>query len=40
MQAPANLDFLTNGLFYAPVLAFLIGFVLLVLIVNRAAWWS
>jgi hypothetical protein len=31
-------DFLVNGLFYAPVLAFLIGFVLLVLIVNRAAW--
>jgi hypothetical protein len=26
--------------FYAPVIAFLIGFVLLVLILNRAAWWS
>jgi hypothetical protein len=35
-----SFDFLSNSLFFAPVLAFLIGFVLLVLIVNRAAWWS
>jgi hypothetical protein len=33
-------DFLGQGAFYAPVIAFLIGFVLLVLILNRAAWWS
>lgn len=32
--------FLARPLFYAPVIAFLIGFVLLVVIVNRAAWWS
>jgi hypothetical protein len=33
-------DFLVQGGFYVPVVAFLIGFVLLVLIVNRAAWWT
>jgi hypothetical protein len=33
-------DFLVSGLFYAPVGAFLVAFVLLVLVVNRAAWWS
>ena len=35
-----TLGFLSAPAFYAPVIAFLIGFVLLVLIVNRAAWWS
>jgi hypothetical protein len=35
-----HFDFLINGAFYAPVIAFLIGFVILVLIVNRAAWWT
>ena len=35
-----SVGFLTAGGFYAPVIAFLIAFVLLVLIVNRAAWWS
>ena len=35
-----DFGFMANGVFYAPVVAFLIGFVLLVIIVNRAAWWS
>ncbi len=33
-------DFLAQSAFFIPVVAFLVGFVLLVLIVNRAAWWS
>ncbi len=32
--------FLTQTSFYVPVLFFLVGFVLLVLIVNRAPWWA
>jgi hypothetical protein len=32
--------FLGQAAFYVPVIAFLIGFVILVLIVNRAAWWT
>lgn len=32
--------FLSNTEFYVPVLFFLIGFVVLVLIVNRARWWA
>lgn len=33
-------SFLTDARFYIPVLIFIIGFVLLVLILNRAAWWA
>lgn len=32
--------FLTQAAFYIPTLFFLIGFVLLVLILNRASWWA
>lgn len=32
--------FLGDARFYIPVLFFIIGFVLLVLILNRAAWWT
>ena len=32
--------FVTDARFYIPVLFFVIGFVLLVLILNRAAWWA
>jgi hypothetical protein len=32
--------FLTRAEFYIPTLFFLIGFVLLVLILNRASWWT
>jgi hypothetical protein len=32
--------FLSQSSFYVPVLFFLVGFVLLVLIVNRAPWWA
>jgi hypothetical protein len=32
-------DFLTDAIFWIPVLFFTIGFVLVVLLVNRAAWW-
>lgn len=32
--------FLAEANFYIPVLFFIIGFVLLVLIVNRASWWA
>ena len=35
-----TLVFVTNARFYIPVLFFVIGFVLLVLIVNRASWWA
>ena len=34
-----SFSFLTRVEFYIPTLFFLIGFVLLVLIVNRASWW-
>jgi hypothetical protein len=34
----ASLDFITSLDFYAPVLMFAVGFILLVLIVNRAGW--
>lgn len=33
-------DFVTDAIFWIPVLFFTIGFVLLVLLVNRAAWWA
>ena len=33
-------DFLTDAIFWIPVLFFTIGFVLVVLLVNRAAWWA
>ncbi len=32
--------FLSDTSFYVPVLFFLVGFVVLVLIVNRASWWA
>ena len=35
-----TLVFITNARFYIPVLFFVVGFVLLVLIVNRASWWA
>jgi len=34
-----TLFFVTDARFYIPVLFFVIGFILLVLIVNRASWW-
>jgi len=33
-------DFVTDAIFWIPVLVYTIGFVLLVLLVNRAAWWA
>ncbi|MCU1585284.1 MAG: hypothetical protein JWM49_1840 [Microbacteriaceae bacterium] len=33
-------DFLTSQGFYIPVLFFLVGFVVVALIVNRASWWA
>lgn len=36
---PLSFAFVTNGLFYIPVLFYAIGLVLLVLILNRASWW-
>lgn len=38
--APFGFRFLMDARFYIPVLFFVIGFVLLVLILNRAAWWT
>jgi hypothetical protein len=35
-----SVAFLTDGLFYVPVGVFIIGFVVLVLILNRANWWA
>jgi hypothetical protein len=35
-----SFSFLLDGRFYIPVLFFAVGFVLLVLILNRAAWWG
>ncbi len=32
--------FLSNALFYIPVLFFVIGFILVVLVLNRANWWA
>jgi hypothetical protein len=37
---PVSFSFLTDARFYIPVLFFIIGFVLLVLVLNRAAWWA
>jgi hypothetical protein len=33
-------DFLGNPFFYVPIAAYAVGFILLVLIVNRANWWA
>ncbi|MEP6480275.1 MAG: hypothetical protein ABJB03_12830 [Rhodoglobus sp.] len=38
--APFGFGFLGQASFYIPVLFFVVGFVLLVLILNRAAWWG
>lgn len=35
----ANFDFVTNVRFYIPVLFYVVGLVLLVLVLNRASWW-
>lgn len=35
----ATFDFLTSPAYYVPVLFFALGFVLLVLVLNRAGWW-
>lgn len=35
-----QLDYLTTSLYIVPVAFFLVGFVLLVLVVNRANWWA
>lgn len=35
-----SFDFLANARFWIPVLLFAVGFILLVLIVNRAGWWT
>ncbi|MEP6481579.1 MAG: hypothetical protein ABJA94_06175 [Rhodoglobus sp.] len=35
-----SFSFVTDARFYIPVLFFIIGFVLLVLVLNRAAWWA
>jgi hypothetical protein len=37
-SAPVDFDFITTNFFWAPVALFLVGFVILVLIVNRAGW--
>jgi hypothetical protein len=37
-SAAVDFDFITTNFFWAPVALFLVGFVLLVLIVNRAGW--
>ena len=38
--APFGFAFLASAQFYVPALFFVIGFVLVVLVVNRAAWWA
>ncbi len=38
--APFGFGFLTRPQFYTPALFFVIGFVLVVLVVNRAGWWA
>jgi hypothetical protein len=35
-----SFSFLSDARFYIPVLLFIIGFVLVVLVLNRAAWWA
>ena len=35
-----NVAFLAQGTFYLPTLFFIVGFVLLVLLANRANWWA
>lgn len=37
---PAFGQFLASNLFWVPVFVFLLGFILLVLLVNRAGWWT
>lgn len=37
--APVYSQFLSSAVFWVPVLFFAIGFILLVLILNRAGWW-
>lgn len=38
--APFGFAFLTRPQFYVPALFFVVGFVLVVLVVNRANWWA
>lgn len=40
LGSPFSFGFLTNPSFYVPSLFFVIGFVLVVLVVNRANWWA
>lgn len=40
IEGEYSFDFVTRWAFYAPVLLFVVGFILLVLITNRAAWWA
>lgn len=40
IEGEYSFDFVTRWAFYAPVLLFLVGFIVLVLIANRAAWWA
>ncbi len=35
-----EIDFLSDSSFYVPAAFFLVGFVIIVLIVNRAGWWA
>jgi hypothetical protein len=37
---PAKFDFVTASSFWIPVVFFAIGFIILVLIANRASWWA
>jgi hypothetical protein len=37
---PISFDFVSESAFWIPVIFFAIGFVILVLIVNRASWWA
>ena len=34
------LDFISSSAFFVPVLVFVVGFILLVLVVNRGGWWA
>jgi len=34
------LDFISSSAFFVPVLVFAVGFILLVLVVNRGGWWA
>lgn len=38
-REPGFADFITDAIFWIPVLFFTIGFVLVVVLVNRAPWW-